>query len=282
VDQRKLTPELDADAPHADAPRGSEQVNGAPASDGAETGLAEHHPDPAPAASNGSLPEPPPLSNRAAQVDANSEPPAPPAPAADPRGQLEDRIRRLEEALAQLNAMKERQAANAAAPVSVPVAAPVATIVLPQQQPAAPFTTAPSESATSFLFGVGKHLLSRAPVAPVAQPTPPGRESPISAGMRWSSFFFDVYAEVRAILRMFVDPRYQMSWTSRLVPVGLALLLLTSGYWAPGAMLPGIGTLIDKVIDVPLAFLLFKVLSHEARRYRQTSPDLPAALRLPP
>jgi hypothetical protein len=262
VDQRKLTPDTDADPSAGNAARGPEQANGAPPSDG-----AERLPDPAPAASNGSLPD--------------SEPPAPPAAVEDSRGQLEDRIRRLEEALAQLNALNERQVANAAAPVSVPIAAPVAMIV-PPPPPPAPITTAPGESATSFLFNVGKQLWSQAPGAPVAQPTPPGRESAFSAGVRWSSFFFDVYAELRAILRMFVDPRYQMSWTSRLVPLALAVLLLTSGYWAPGAMLPGIGTLIDKLIDVPLAFLLFKVLSHEARRYRQTSPDLPPALRLPP
>jgi hypothetical protein len=260
VDQRKLTPDTDADPSAGNAARGPEQANGAPASDGAEPGR------PDPAASNGSLPD--------------SEPPAPPAAVEDSRGQLEDRIRRLEEALAQLNALNERQAANSPAPASLPVAAPVATIV-PPPPPPAPITTAPGESATSFLFNVGKHLWSRPP-APVAQPTPPGRESALSAGLRWSSFFFDAYAELRAILRMFVDPRYSMSWTSRLVPLALALLLLTSGYWAPGAMLPGIGTLIDKLIDVPLAFLLFKVLSHEARRYRQTSPDLPPALRLPP
>jgi hypothetical protein len=263
VDQRKLTTEPDADTPAAHGP---EQANGAPSSDGTENGLAEHHSDPA-------------LSGHAEQAHEDSEPPAPPAPAADSHSQLEDRIRRLEVALAQLNALKERQAANAAAPVSLPVAAPVATVVPPL---AAPFTTAPNEPATPFLFNVGKHLWSKAPAAPVAPPTPPGRESAFSAGLRWSSFFFDAYAELRAILRMFVDPRYQMSWTSRLVPLALALLLLTSGYWAPGTSIPGIGTLIDKLIDVPLAFLLFKVLSHEARRYRQTSPDLPPALRLPP
>jgi hypothetical protein len=269
VDQRKLTPEADADAPPANASRGGEPVNGTPPSNGEETDLGEHPVEPASAASNGSPPEPPPF-------DANSEPPAPPD---HTRGELEARIRRLEDSLAQLNALKQQQAAPAAAPVAAHVIAPVATIVPP---PAAPITTAPGESATSFLFNVGKHFFTKAPAAPVAQPTPPGQESTFAAGMRWSSFFFDVYAELRAILRMFVDPRYRMSWTSRLVPLLLAVLILTSGYWAPGALLPGVGTLIDKLIDVPLAFLLFKVLSHEARRYRQTSPDLPPALRLPP
>ena len=50
----------------------------------------------------------------------------------------------------------------------------------------------------------------------------------------------------------------------------------------PGTSIPWIGTLIDKLVDVPLAFLFFKVLSYEARRYRQLSPDLPVSLRLPP
>ncbi len=148
--------------------------------------------------------------------------------------------------------------------------------------PPAPITTTPNDAASSFLFHIGNQMLSTAPLAAVVQPTHPAQESRFGAGMRWTWLFFDAYAELRVILRMFVDPRYQMSWTSRLVPIVLGLLLLTSSYWAPGTSLPVIGTLIDKLIDLPLAFLFFKILSHEARRYRQMSPDLPSGLRLPP
>ena len=37
---------------------------------------------------------------------------------------------------------------------------------------------------------------------------------------------------------------------------------------------------VAKVLQLVIAFVLFKVLAHEARRYRETSPDLPPSLRL--
>jgi hypothetical protein len=199
------------------------------------------------------------------------------------RALLEERIRRLEEALARLHEHSDGQAAAAQPsppppPPPMALVAPVARIV----PPPAPITTAPAEAASSFLFHVGKQMLTTTPFTSVAQPAHPTQETTFGAGLRWTWLFFDSYAELRAILRMFVDPRYRMSWTSRLVPLALAVLLATSHFWAPGTSLPGIGPFIDKLIDLPLAFLFFKVLSHEARRYRQTSPDLPIALRLPP
>jgi hypothetical protein len=87
-------------------------------------------------------------------------------------------------------------------------------------------------------------------------------------------------AEGRAIVRMYVDPRYRLSWSGRFVPLILAVAFLTSCWWVPLASIPIFGTVIDKIIDLALGFVLFKVLSHEARRYRQTSPDLPPTLRL--
>jgi hypothetical protein len=219
---------------------------GAPSTDGDEAGLTEHHPLLVPESSNGD------------------------ALAHESRDQLENRIRRLEDALAQLHERQEQQAHEAAAKPFAPVAQIVTTPT--------PIRTAASDSAGSFLFHVGKPFFNP-PVASVAQPS---QETSFAAGLRWTEFLFDAYAEMRAIFRMFVDPRYQMSWMSRLVPLVLALLLFTSGFWAPGASLPGVGTLLEKVIDLPLAFLFFKVLSYEARRYRQTSPDLPLILRLPP
>lgn len=243
----------------------AESAAGAPATDGDETGLAEHHPVAPPESHNGDALAP---SKQADLTETN-------------RDQLEDRIRRLEDALAQLHEMKEQQAREAtakpAAPTALAVAAPVARIVTNPS----PITVAPTDSAGSFLFNVGKQFLAP-PVASVVQPSYPPPETAFAAGLRWTGFLFDAYAEMRVIFRMFVDPRYPMSWTSRLVPLVLALLLFTSGFWAPGASLLGIGTLLEKAIDLPLAFLFFKVLSHEARRYRQTSPDLPLALRLPP
>ena len=67
---------------------------------------------------------------------------------------------------------------------------------------------------------------------------------------------------------------------ARLVPLVLVVLILLSGWWGPWSYIPLIGWLLDKCIDLVLAFVLFKVLSHEARRYRETAPDLPPMLRL--
>lgn len=219
-------------------------------------------------------------------ADANGLPaePLPPRSPADDlsRAELEERLRRLEDALAQLYAQNQTasQAAQPPPPTALAVQdPPVARIAA---LPPAPITTMPTEAATSFLFNVGKQMLATAPLASVAQPVHPALETKFHAGVRWTWFFFDAYAELRAILRMFVDPRYQLSWSSRMAPLLLAILLLTSSLWMPGTSIPWLGTLIDKLVDLPLAFLFFRVLSYEARRYRQLSPDLPASLRLPP
>lgn len=90
---------------------------------------------------------------------------------------------------------------------------------------------------------------------------------------------YDAYAEARVMILMYVDPRHRLTWTTRFLPLVLVALILTSWYWLPGSSVPVMGTLMDKVLDLILAFLLFKVLSREARRYREASPDLPESLR---
>jgi hypothetical protein len=84
---------------------------------------------------------------------------------------------------------------------------------------------------------------------------------------------------------MVVDPRYHMSWAAKVVPVILLALIGTSWLWLPGiGFIGGISSnlaiLVVKVVDLLLAFFVFKVLGRETRRYRATAPDLPAALRL--
>jgi hypothetical protein len=91
---------------------------------------------------------------------------------------------------------------------------------------------------------------------------------------------WDTWAEARAIVRMFVDPRYRLSRSARVLPLVLLAAILTSGFWVPFSSVYVLGGWLVKAVDLLLAFLLFKWLGHEARRYRQTSPDLPANLRL--
>ena len=78
---------------------------------------------------------------------------------------------------------------------------------------------------------------------------------------------------------MYVDPRYSMPWLGRLLPLVLLAAFIASYYWAPFTSVPGVGWLLNKALDLLIAFVLFKVLGHEARRYRETAPDLPPGLR---
>jgi len=112
-------------------------------------------------------------------------------------------------------------------------------------------------------------VLREAPVAAVTvRPptpvvyTPPADESP------W--LLFDALNDFRLIWRMFFDLRYRFSFSTRLIVYGLLALILTSHYlWFPLAYIPfGIGSVLDKMLALVLAFFVYKALSREARRYR--------------
>ncbi len=62
-------------------------------------------------------------------------------------------------------------------------------------------------------------------------------------------------------------------------PILLGAIVLIH-YWLPFAIIPIVGPILEKVGELVIAFMLFKVLGHEARRYRETAPDLPSSLRL--
>lgn len=214
----------------------------------------------------GRLPEPPPpsLSAREAPPLAAVEPP-PPIPADGLS--LEQRIRRLEDALAQLQELRGGETRIVNQPTAPRPSSP------PQPAP----TAAPVPTAA--LFDMGKRLIGVASQAIATAPAPPSQ--PLTARARAAWFLWDTWAEARAILRMFLDPRYHMTWSARIFPAVVLLAILFSKYWVPGSSIPFLGDwLLVKLVDTLLAFVLFKWLGHEARRYRQNSPDLPPSLRL--
>jgi hypothetical protein len=86
--------------------------------------------------------------------------------------------------------------------------------------------------------------------------------------------FAAAYTEARTIVRMFFDRRYKPTWMARVVPIILLVAIFTSWYWLFFTSLPVVGTLIDKSVDLFLAFLAFKVLSWEACRYRSVLATL--------
>ena len=206
-------------------------------------------------------------------------PPAPPAEAESPPLEtpfpadalsLEQRVRRLEEAVTLLQGRR----------AAVPRASAVPADARPADRPpeASPVPSPPP--ATAIRLDVAK--LQLGPAAPVATAAPasfPGITHPSTRGsLLW--LLWDTWAEARAIVRMFVDPRYQLPWSARVLPMVLLAAILISHYWVPFSSIPLLGGILVKLVDLLLAFLLFKWLGHEARRYRQTSPDLPANLRL--
>jgi hypothetical protein len=194
---------------------------------------------------------------------------------------LEERLRRLEDALAQVpdagqieSRIVERVSQRLGSERPIPVAqiAPA-----PAVAPQTPNLTIPA----GMILDVGKRILNSSGNAMTRPPAM--QEHPDAAmmnGVRRTYMFFEMLTEMRAIWCMYTDPRYRMSWGGRMVPLALALFLLTSSFLVPGAQISIVGTFIDKLVCAIPAFVLFKLLTYEARRYRETAPDLPADLRL--
>jgi hypothetical protein len=184
-------------------------------------------------------------------------------PVAQPVMPLEQRIQQLETALAglhDLQAMEERIVERIAQQLQTAVSAEAQRLAAAQRQTAAP----------------------AAVLAPVAVPAqapseardekPAPREElpwvgPMLAGL--PSLFLDVCRDLLAIFWMFVDFRYAAAWPTRLLVVILLVVMLTSSVWDPLAYLWLVGPWLDKLVDLLLAFVMFKALSREARRYAE-------------
>jgi hypothetical protein len=69
------------------------------------------------------------------------------------------------------------------------------------------------------------------------------------------------------MVRMFFDYHYHVAWTTRLLALVLIALIVTSHWWFPPAFVPFVGAFLDKAWDILLAFVLYRVLAGEARRY---------------
>lgn len=179
---------------------------------------------------------------------------------------LEQRVRQLEDAVAQLQDTDELEER-------------VATRVTERMSRNVPVAVAqPAESGGVF---------SRLPRAllPLSVTTiDPARPSPAGPGTQpvgWRALL-DLLPEFRTFWRMYVDPRYRLTWLARIVAPVLFIAILLSWWWLPFALalqtLSGIvATLYVKAADLALAFFLYKALSREARRYRDAFPDATSA-----
>jgi hypothetical protein len=100
------------------------------------------------------------------------------------------------------------------------------------------------------------------------EPTP----SPTSTrGYAW--LFVDMFTDARFMVLMLLDRRYAVAWTTHLVVWLFIPAILTSGWWFPFAYLPFFGHPFDKLLDLLLAFGVYKALSREVHRYRAVIRD---------
>jgi hypothetical protein len=101
---------------------------------------------------------------------------------------------------------------------------------------------------------------------PGADPAGPPGPAPAAARPAW--LLTEVVREFRAMFRMLMDYRYRMSWTGRVVlPAAISIAVLS--WWLLSGNFFGVGTLIDRTVDVVLAVVVYKVLSREVQRYHE-------------
>jgi hypothetical protein len=120
---------------------------------------------------------------------------------------------------------------------------------------------------------VADKVVTSLPPPPVPNPLPSAAGPPPASVLAPHSWLlFDVLTELRAMVRMFFDVRYNVAWTTRLTVIVLAVLLALSEFWLkflPCASIWLVGEVLDKLVVVALAFLIYKALSREAQRYLQ-------------
>jgi hypothetical protein len=136
-------------------------------------------------------------------------------------------------------------------------------------------------SSSNLLAGAGKHLLPSAVgalQAHVDAVEAQARAEGAASAQPW--LIVDIYGELRAMVRMFFDTRYRrflMTWQTKILPLASLGLMILSWIWL-STLIPGpLATVLDKIVELVLAFFLYKILSREARRYREISRQLPSA-----
>jgi hypothetical protein len=97
--------------------------------------------------------------------------------------------------------------------------------------------------------------------------SPSGVEA-VAVAARSTWLLMEVFRDFRAIVRMFTDYRYRMTWTARIVLVVAISVAVLSWFLLSGNFL-GVGTAIDRVVLVVVVVVIYKVLSREVERYRE-------------
>ena len=101
-------------------------------------------------------------------------------------------------------------------------------------------------------------------------------QSPVAA-LRQTWLLFEFLAELKTFWQMLVDRRYRLTWLARVVPIVAIVIIIVS--WLTLSNIWVLGPILDKLIDIILICLTYKVMSREVERYRQTTANLRARYR---
>ena len=87
----------------------------------------------------------------------------------------------------------------------------------------------------------------------------------------------EFFHDIGTTFRMYLDPRYRVRrGTQFVVPMVLGLFALNCIAFNLWLTVPIVSSALEKIFDVLLAVLLYKVLSREIERYRQTIAQMVA------
>lgn len=207
------------------------------------------------------------MMDRTSESELEATPLAEPGPSL---AALEERVRRLEDSVAQLQNTQ-------------PIEERVASRVLEQVKSEKPASSSAVRESAALVLGAGRHILPAAVGILQAQAdTVESQAQAATSPAKPSWLIVDLFADLRTLFRMCRDPRYRSIWASRaLLPLALVALIVASWLWlqlVPGfalveKMSETLATVMVKVVDLFLAFVLYKALQREIRRYRETVPD---------
>ncbi|MBN9118067.1 MAG: hypothetical protein J0I06_02680 [Planctomycetes bacterium] len=94
---------------------------------------------------------------------------------------------------------------------------------------------------------------------------PPEPHDPARRG--W--FFAQLWAELRLAVRMYFDPRYRVSRTAQVAfPLFAALLVFNYFFFSVWVSISFISPVTERLLDVALVVLAYRVLVRELDRYR--------------
>lgn len=170
-------------------------------------------------------------------------------------GSIEDRLARLEDAVAGLQDTR---------PLEERVVQRVTAQFSSRKSSANP-------SSASNLLETGRRLLP-APLSGsgrrgAASPDPSAHPSSLRSWL-----LFDVLDEARTMWRMFFDRNYSVSWITRTAPPVAVILVLCSWFFLSG--IPLVGWIVDKLVDLVVVVVVYKILHREALNYRLVSAEL--------